>query len=285
MCGKCSLHRILMAFSFFFFFFTQVQMSLPENVTIHSVSDCQFYQENPPTIAVVHRHTTQAAQVSQHTNPTSPLPSPLHRPLLGGQQGHTYAMRSNSHGSFEAHKLGFKHNPAGSIQAQNHSPGNFSPQRKFVPQGHNLASSFRNQHQYNRSTWRRRKRDGVPALNQSRWRNAANRIYMGLHVLLLEAVGNAPALCLNSQVNSCLPLLAGNFQKASHAYFVASVWSKQPSHWTGCTPAKAWVDWRVLDCQTGAFLVCVTTQLVKSCQVFSVHATETSCAIVPKLVY
>ncbi|KAM4580190.1 terminal nucleotidyltransferase 4A-like isoform 1-T1 [Odontesthes bonariensis] len=146
----------------------QVQMSLPENVTIHSVSDCQFYQENPPTIAVVHRHTTQAAQVSQHTNPTSPLPSPLHRPLLGGQQGHTYAIRSNSHGSFEAHKLGFKHNPSGSIQAQNHSQGNFSPQRKFVPQGHNLTSSFRNQHQYNHSTWRRRKRNSVPALNQSR---------------------------------------------------------------------------------------------------------------------
>ncbi|KAM9722693.1 terminal nucleotidyltransferase 4A-like [Menidia menidia] len=145
----------------------QVRMSLPENVTIRSLSDCQFFQENPPIISVVHRHTTHSAQVSQHATPTSPLPSPLHRPQVGGQQGRSYVMRSNSHGSFEAHKLGFKHNLAGSIQAQNYCQGNFSSQSKFVPQGHNLAS-FRNQHQYNRSTWRRRKRDSVPALNQSR---------------------------------------------------------------------------------------------------------------------
>lgn len=143
----------------------QVQMSLP------SLSDCQFYHENPPSISVVHRHTSQAAQVSQHTNSTSPLPSPLHQlhhPQVVGQQSHTYAMRSDSHGSFEPHRFGFKHNQGGSLRGQNHSQGPFSPQRRFVPQGHNTAPGFRNQQQYNRNTWRRRKRVNLPALNQSR---------------------------------------------------------------------------------------------------------------------
>lgn len=145
-------------------------MSLPENLTIPSLSDCQFYHENPPSISVVHRHTSQAAQVSHHTNSTSPLPSPLHQlhhPQVGGQQSHTYNIRSNSHGSLESHKVGFKHNQGG-LQGQNHSQGNFSPQRRFVPQGHTTAPGFRNQQQYNRHTWRRRKRDNLPALNQSR---------------------------------------------------------------------------------------------------------------------
>lgn len=148
-------------------------MSLPENLPIPSLSDCQFYHENPPSISVVHRHTSQAAQVSQHTNSTSPLPSPLHQlhhPQVGGQQSHTYTMRSNSHGSLEPHKVGFKHNQGGSLRGQNHSQGNFSPQRRFVPQGHNTAPGFRNQQQYNHNTWRRRKRDNPSALNQSRWK-------------------------------------------------------------------------------------------------------------------
>ncbi|XP_038550700.1 terminal nucleotidyltransferase 4A-like [Micropterus salmoides] len=149
----------------------QAQMSLPENLTIPSLSDCQFYHENPPSISVVHRHTSQAAQVSQHTNSTSPLPSPLHQlhhPQVGGQQCHTFTMRSNSHGSLEPHKVGFKHNQGGSLQGQHHSQGNYSPQRRFVPQGHNTAPGFRNQQQYNRNTWRRRKRENLSTLNQSR---------------------------------------------------------------------------------------------------------------------
>ncbi|XP_042346726.1 terminal nucleotidyltransferase 4A-like isoform X2 [Plectropomus leopardus] len=149
----------------------QVQMSLPENLTIPSLSDCQFYHENPPSISVVHRHLSQAAHVSQHTNSTSPLPSPLHQlhhPQMGGQHSHTYTIRSNSHGSLDPHKVGFKHNQGGCLRGQNQSQGNFSPQRQFVPQGHNTAPGFRNQQQYNRNTWRRRKRDNLPALNQSR---------------------------------------------------------------------------------------------------------------------
>uniref|UniRef100_A0A671XTJ6 Terminal nucleotidyltransferase 4A n=1 Tax=Sparus aurata TaxID=8175 RepID=A0A671XTJ6_SPAAU len=148
-----------------------IQMSFPENLTIPSLSNCQFYHENPPSISVVHRHMAQAAQVSQHTNSTSPLPSPLHQlhhPQVGGQQSHAYTMRSNSHGSLEPHKGGFKHNQGGGLRGQNHSQGNFSPQRRFVPQVHNTAPGFRNQQQYNRNTWRRRKRENLPALNQSR---------------------------------------------------------------------------------------------------------------------
>ncbi|XP_036929909.1 terminal nucleotidyltransferase 4A-like isoform X3 [Acanthopagrus latus] len=131
----------------------------------------QFYHENPPSISVVHRHMAQAAQVSQHTSSTSPLPSPLHQlhhPQIGAQQSHAYTMRSNSHGSLEPHKGGFKHNQGGGLRGQNHSQGNFSPQRRFIPQAHNTAPGFRNQQQYNRNTWRRRKRENLPALNQSR---------------------------------------------------------------------------------------------------------------------
>lgn len=145
------------------FIHTTSQMPLP------SLSNCQFYHENLPSISVVHRQTSQA--VSQHTNSSSPLPSPLHQlhhPQVGGQQSHTYAMRSDSHGSFEPHRFGFKHNQGGSLRGQNHSQGNFSPQRRFVPQGHNTAPGFRNQQQYSRNTWRRKKRDNLPALNQSR---------------------------------------------------------------------------------------------------------------------
>ncbi|KAM6909791.1 terminal nucleotidyltransferase 4A-like [Xenentodon cancila] len=146
----------------------QLQMPYQENITIPSLSDCQFYHENPPSISVVHRHAAHGAQVPQPTNPRSPLPSPLHHPHVREQQSHTYAMRSHSHGSVEPHKFNFKHNQSDSFQAPNYPQGNFSPQRRFVPQGHNTGSSFRNQHQYNRNTWRRRKRDSAPALNQSR---------------------------------------------------------------------------------------------------------------------
>ena len=148
-------------------------MSLPDSLTIPTLSDCQFYHENLPSIRVVHRHASQAAQVSQHLNSTSPLPSPLHRlhhPQVGGQQSHTYTLRSNSQGSIEPHKFSFKHNQGGSLRSQNHSQGNFSPQQRFVPQGHNTTPCFRNQQQYNRNTWRRRKREDLPALNQSRWK-------------------------------------------------------------------------------------------------------------------
>ncbi|XP_008293103.1 non-canonical poly(A) RNA polymerase PAPD7-like [Stegastes partitus] len=145
----------------------QVQMPLPESVTMASLSDCQFYRENPPSISLLHHHTSQAAQVSQHTNSTSPLHQ-LHHPQVGGQQSHSYTIRSNSHGSLEPHKFGFKHNQGGSLQGHNQSQGNFSPQRRFVPPGQNTGPGFRNQQQYNRNTWRRRKRDNVLPLNQSR---------------------------------------------------------------------------------------------------------------------
>lgn len=146
-------------------------MSLPDNLTIPSLSDCQFYHENLPSISVVHSHMPQAAQVSQHATSTSPLPSPLHQlhhPQVGGHQGHIYALRSNSHGSLEPNKFGFKHNQGSVLQGQNHTQANFSPQRRFVPQGENTAPGVRNQQQYNRNMWRRRKRGSLPALNQSR---------------------------------------------------------------------------------------------------------------------
>lgn len=152
-------------------------MSLPENLTIPSFSDCQFYHENPPSISVVHCHMSQAAHMSQHANSTSPLHQ-LHHPQMGGQHSHTYTMISNSHGSLEPHKVGFKHNHGGSLRGQNHSQGNFSPQQRFVPQSHDTAPGFRNQQQYNHNTWRRRKRDNLPALNQSRWN--ASRTWLAL---------------------------------------------------------------------------------------------------------
>lgn len=143
-------------------------MALPESLTIPSLSECRFYHENLPSISVVHSHIAQAAHVSQHTSSTSPLPSPLHHihhPQVGGQQSHVYAMRSNSHGSLEPTKFSFKHNQGSGLQAQNHSQGNFSPQRRFSPPGHNLVAGLKNQQQYNRHTWRRRKRSSLPALN------------------------------------------------------------------------------------------------------------------------
>ncbi|XP_068999316.1 terminal nucleotidyltransferase 4B-like [Embiotoca jacksoni] len=145
----------------------QVQMSLPENITIPSLSRCQFYHENPPPISVVHRHASQTTHVTQHTTSTSPLHQ-LYHPQVGGHQSHTYTLRSNSHGSLEPHSFGFKHNQGGSLQGQNKSQGNFSPQCRLVPQSQNTAPGFRNQQQYNRNTWRRRKRDIPPAVNQIR---------------------------------------------------------------------------------------------------------------------
>ncbi|XP_034552896.1 terminal nucleotidyltransferase 4A-like [Notolabrus celidotus] len=145
------------------FIHTTPQMSLPENLTIPSLPDCQFYHENPPSISIVHRHTSQAAQVSQHTNSSSPHPSPLHQQ----QQSHAYNMRSNSHGPLETHKVSFKHNQGGP-RGQNHSQGNFSPHRRFSQPGQNTAAGFRNQQHFNQNTWRRRKRDDPPSLNQSR---------------------------------------------------------------------------------------------------------------------
>nr|XP_040021860.1 terminal nucleotidyltransferase 4A-like [Gasterosteus aculeatus aculeatus] len=139
---------------------SQAQTSLPEILTIPSLADCQFYHENPPLIGVVHRHMSQGAHISQHTNVTSPLSSPLHQlhhPQMGGHHSHAYAMRSNSHGSLELHKVGLEHN-----QGPNPSLSNFSPQRRYVPEGPNTAPAFRNQQQYNRNTWRRRKRDNLP---------------------------------------------------------------------------------------------------------------------------
>ncbi|TKS81809.1 Non-canonical poly(A) RNA polymerase PAPD7 [Collichthys lucidus] len=127
-----------------------------------------------------------SSPLSADSSSSSPvfLPSPQHHSssssacslsssgsdIVGGQQGPAYTIRSHSHGSLEPHNIGFKHNQGGGLRGQNHSQGNFSPQRRFVPQGHNTAPGFRNQQQqqYNRNTWRRRKRDNLPALNQSR---------------------------------------------------------------------------------------------------------------------
>lgn len=154
-------------------------MSLPENIAIPPLSDCRFYHETPPSIGVVHRQSPQAApqtpQISQYMNSTSPLLSPhhhqqqLHHPQVGGLQSRSYAMGSNSHGSLEHPKLGFKHNQCSNLQGQSH--GNFSPQRRFVPQVHNATSGFRNQQQYGRNACRRKKKDNLPALNQIRSKN------------------------------------------------------------------------------------------------------------------
>lgn len=134
-------------------------MSLPENVTIPTLPDCQFYHENPPSISAVHRHPAQAAHVPQHTKPASPL-SPLHHPQVGGQHTYTYTMRSKSHSLIELQKFGFKQN-----QVACNLQGNFSPQHRLVPQSPHMVSSFRNQQQYNCNTWRRRKKDSSPAPN------------------------------------------------------------------------------------------------------------------------
>ncbi|XP_013858884.1 non-canonical poly(A) RNA polymerase PAPD7 isoform X2 [Austrofundulus limnaeus] len=142
------------------FIHTMHQMSLPENVTIPTLSDCQFYHENPPSISTVHRHPAHAVQVPQHTKPASPLLSPLHHPQVGGQHTYTYTMRSKSHSSIELQKFGFKQN-----QAACNLQGNFSPQHRLVPQSPHVVSSFRNQQQYNCNTWRRRKKDSSPAPN------------------------------------------------------------------------------------------------------------------------
>uniref|UniRef100_A0A3B3TRY4 Terminal nucleotidyltransferase 4A n=1 Tax=Poecilia latipinna TaxID=48699 RepID=A0A3B3TRY4_9TELE len=120
---------------------THIQMPFPENLTIPP-SNCQFYHENPPSIGVVHRHTTHAAQYPQQTKPPSPLLAHLHHSQMGGPLRHPYSQRS-------------------------YSQGNFSLQHRLVHQTHNVVSCFRNQHQYNRNTWRRRKKDMLPALNQS----------------------------------------------------------------------------------------------------------------------
>lgn len=165
--------------SSFFPTFFQIQMSLPENIAIPPLSNCRFYHETPPSIGVVHRQSPQAApqtpQISQYMNSTSPLLSPhhhqqqLHHPQVGGLQSRSYAMGSNSHGSLEHPKLGFKHNQCSNLQGQSH--GNFSPQRRFVPQVHNATSGFRNQQQYGRNACRRKKKDNLPALNQIRSKN------------------------------------------------------------------------------------------------------------------
>lgn len=149
----------------------QVQVSRPESVTVASLPECQFYQESSPSISLVHRHASHVTQVPQHTNSTSPVPSPLRQlqhPQVGGQHSHAYTVTSVSNGSAETHKFGFKHNQGGSLHHQNPSQSTSSPQRRFPPQGHTIAPSFRNQQQYNRNTWRRRKRDSLPAASQTR---------------------------------------------------------------------------------------------------------------------
>lgn len=167
---KFTLSRIPVVPCEFVFVF-QVQMSLPDNLMLPFLSDHQFYHENTPSINAVHRHTSHVA-VAQHTSSiSSPLPSPLHQlhhsqPV--GQQSHTYTLRDDCHASFELHKFGLKHNQGGGVRVPNHSEGSFVPQRRFAPQGHNTAPGFKNQQQYNHNTWRCRKRDNPPALNQSR---------------------------------------------------------------------------------------------------------------------
>lgn len=150
------------------FISTAPQMSLPEGLNI-SLSECQFYHDNPPSICVVHGHTSHTTQVCPHTISSSPLPSPIHQlQQIGGQQSHNYTMRSSSVGSIEPQSLRFKHNQVGSLQGHHQTSGNFSPQRRCVPQNHNSAPVFRNQQQQcNRNTWRRKKRENV-TLNQSR---------------------------------------------------------------------------------------------------------------------
>lgn len=141
----------------------QVQMPLPEGLNIPQISECQFYHDNPPSISVVHHHHT-----SQAPHTLSPLPSPIHQLQhhLGGQHG--FPMRSNSVGSIEPNSFSFKHNQVGSLQCSHQPPGNFSP-TPFGPQSHNSTPVFKNQQQQcNRSTWRRRKRENLQTLNQSR---------------------------------------------------------------------------------------------------------------------
>ncbi|KAM3872688.1 terminal nucleotidyltransferase 4A-like [Diretmus argenteus] len=145
----------------------QVQMPLPGNMAIPSLPDCHFYHENLPSINAVHRQATQPAQVFQPADWTSPLHQ-LHHPQAGGQLSHGYTARPNHQGSVEPHKFNFKHNQGGSLRGQSLSDGHFSPQGRFVPQGRNSSPGFRNQQQYNHNPWRRRKRDSLPHLNNSR---------------------------------------------------------------------------------------------------------------------
>ncbi|XP_056142956.1 terminal nucleotidyltransferase 4A-like [Lampris incognitus] len=131
----------------------QKQMSLPGNVALPSPTDCQFYHENPPSINTVHHQTSQPVPVFHPAASTSSLPSPpdtLQHPQVREQQGSGFASPPSSS---SPHNIG---------RGQNHSQG------RFVQQGHNAAPGFRKQQQYNRNTWRRRKRGSLPPLNQSR---------------------------------------------------------------------------------------------------------------------
>lgn len=144
----------------------QVQIPLPEGLNIRQISECQFYHENAPSISVVHGHASQAAPVTPHT--LSPLPSPIHQLQhhLGVQHG--FPMRSHSVGSIDPSTFSFKHNQVSNLQGPHQLPGNFSP-RPFGNQNHNSTPVFKNQQQQcNKNTWRRRKRDNLQTLNQSR---------------------------------------------------------------------------------------------------------------------
>uniref|UniRef100_H3CDL8 polynucleotide adenylyltransferase n=1 Tax=Tetraodon nigroviridis TaxID=99883 RepID=H3CDL8_TETNG len=88
----------------------------------------------------------------------SPSPSPVFLPSPQHRSSSSSACSLSSSGSDI-------HNQGSGLQGQSHSQGNFSPQRRFNPPGHNPAPGLKNQQQYNRHTWRRRKRSSLPALN------------------------------------------------------------------------------------------------------------------------
>ncbi|KAM8825965.1 terminal nucleotidyltransferase 4A-like [Synchiropus picturatus] len=132
----------------------QVQLPLSESLLIPTLSECQFYQENPPNISVVHRYPTHAA-LPEHGTCSSPLLSPLHHhhhpPPAAGEE---------HQGSYELHKFGFKLNQG--LRLQNPSQGSFSPGRRCTAQGQHATLALKSQPQCGHGSWRRRKKENIP---------------------------------------------------------------------------------------------------------------------------
>ncbi|KAM9783261.1 terminal nucleotidyltransferase 4A-like [Neosynchiropus ocellatus] len=137
----------------------QVHLPLSESLVMPTLSECQFYHENPPNISIVHRYPTHGA-LPQHGSSTSPLLSPLHHHYHHHHPPPTPAVGEERQGSYEPHKFGFKLNQG--LRVQNPSQGSFSPPRRFPPQGPHVTLAFKNPAQCSRSTWRRRRKENIP---------------------------------------------------------------------------------------------------------------------------
>ncbi|XP_053743239.1 terminal nucleotidyltransferase 4A-like isoform X2 [Synchiropus splendidus] len=115
----------------------QVQLPLSESLLMPALSECHFYQENPPNVSV------------EHGTCSSPLLSPLH---------HHHPPREEHQG--EPHKFGSKPNQG--LRLQKPSQGSSSPGRRCAAQGQHAAPASKNQPQSGRGSWRRRRKENIP---------------------------------------------------------------------------------------------------------------------------